>query len=296
MEPIVIYCKSYQRDVLRVKRLAQSIQQFNVESIPFYLSVPDVALPLFQQHLVGLNVILIRDEDIIAANPKLNQAQIDAMPGGLSQQVVKSEFWRLDLCENYVCIDSDGEFVRDFRRADFLAPDGFPYSVISEDKEFLTFCERYHLPKVPVNFQREAAEAQQLFGREGKAYSFGIPPLVWSRQVWKSLEDNILIPKGWSFADLINQYPYELRLYGEVLMRYRPIPLWPCEPFFKYYLYNSQFFFDQKHKISKEIIAKNYLGIVWQSNWDGEHFGDDKKPFLSRLLRKLKYQLRKLSI
>lgn len=296
MEPIVIYCKSYQRDVLRAKRLAQSIQQFNVENIPFYLSVPEVDLPLFQQHLAGLNVTLIRDEDIIAANPKHDQAQIDAMPGGLSQQVVKSEFWRLDLCENYVCIDSDGEFIRDFRRSDFLAPDDFPYTLVMEDKEFLTFCERYYLAKVPANFRREAEEAQRLFDRAGKNYAFSPLPTVWSRRVWMALEEHLLKPANQSLADLLQQYPYELRLYGEAMLKYRVIPLWPCEPFFKAYLYEAQFFYDQKHKITRELIAKNYLGIVWQSNWDGEHFGGKKKSLPSRLLKTLKRKVRKLSV
>jgi len=296
METLVLYCKSYCRDVLRAKRLVQSIQKFNVDRLPFYLSVPERDVPLFREQLVGLDVLYICDEAIIAANPRHDLAEINAMPGGLSQQVVKSEFWRLNLCENYVCIDSDGEFLRDFQKADFLTPDGFPYSVIIESKEFLTFCERYHLPKVKTNFLREAEESQQLVGRCGKAYDYGIPPLVWSRKVWQCLEEKILSPRQQSFASLIQQYPYELRLYGETLMRFRPIPIWPCEPFFKYYLYNSQFYFDQKHKITKEILAKNYLGIVWQSNWEGGHFGDSQKSLASRLLRNLKRLLRKFSV
>lgn len=296
MEQLVLYCKSYHRDVLRAKRLVQSLQKFNADNLTFYLSAPEQELPLFREQLVGLKVNYIRDEDIITANPQHDLEIINAMPGGLSQQIVKSEFWRLNLCENYVCIDSDGEFLRDFHKSDFLAPDGYPYTVIMENKEFLTFCERYYLPKVSPNFHREADESQQLFDRPGKAYDYGIPPLVWSRKVWQCLEDKLLLPHQQSFADLIKQYPYELRLYGEALMRYRPIPIWPCEPFFKYYLYNSQFYFDRKHKITKELLATNYMGIVWQSNWEGEHFGKSGKSLPSRLLRNLKQQFRKLGI
>jgi len=293
MEAIVLYCKSFRQDVLRVKRLARSIEQFNVESIPFFISVPQLDLPLFREHLAGLKVTLFPDEDIIAANPKHDLKRIDAMPGGLSQQVVKSEFWRLGICENYLCIDSDCEFLRAFRRSDFLAPDGNPYSVITEAKDFLVFCERFNLSKVPVEFKKMADEAQVLFERPGRRYEFGCLPVVWSKLVWKCFDEKILLPRGQSFADFIKDFPYEMRLYGETLVRFRPIVLWPCEPLFKAYRYNTEFFFDQKNRVTTELISKQYLGVVWQSNWEGGHFGGSGKSFASRLLRKLKAQIRK---
>src|ERR1039458_7883707 len=124
MEPIVLYCKSYRGDVLRAQRLALSIQKFNDDEIPFYVSVPEADMPLFREHLAGLKVTFICDEEIISANPNHNLEHIRLMPGTLSQQVVKSEFWRLGLSENYVCLDSDNEFIRKFYKTDFLAPDG----------------------------------------------------------------------------------------------------------------------------------------------------------------------------
>jgi hypothetical protein len=296
MEPIVLYCKSYRGDVLRAQRLALSIQKFNDDQIPFYVSAPEADLPLFREHLAGMKVTFISDEEIISANPKHNIVQIRLMPGTLSQQVVKSEFWRLGLSENYVCLDSDDEFIRKFYKTDFLAPDGNPYTVITEGKEFLEFSTRYHLPKVPVNFQKDSTLVQEFFGRKGKIYSFGIPPLVWSRKVWISLEEAVLNPRDQSFADLIIQCPHELRLYGEALLKYRPIPLWPCEDIFKNYLYQSQYFFDKKRGVTVNMLAKNYLGIVRQSNWDGEHFGTPKKSFASRSIKKIKKFMRWLTV
>jgi hypothetical protein len=296
MEPLVLYCKSYRGDVLRARRLAQSIQKFNDDGIPFFVSAPEADMPLFRGHLAGLEVTFICDEEIISANPKHNLEHIRLMPGTLSQQVVKSEFWRLGLSENYVCLDSDNEFIRKFYKTDFLAPDGHPYTVITEGKEFLEFSARYHLPKVPVNFQKDSRQVQELFGRSGRVYSFGIPPLVWSRKVWMSLEEGMLIPHNQSFADLINQCPHELRIYGEALLKYRPIPLWPCEDIFKNYLYQSQYFYDKKRGITIEMLSKNYLGIVRQSNWEGEHFGTPQKSLASRFNKKIKKFIRWLSV
>lgn len=296
MEPVVLYCKSFRGDVLRARRLALSIQKYNKDEIPFYVSVPEADIPLFREQLAGLNITFICDEEIISANPKHDLEHIRLMPGTLSQQVVKSEFWRLGLSENYVCLDSDNEFIRKFCRTDFLASDGHPYTVITEGKEFLEFSARYHLPKVPVNFQKDSRQVQELFGRNGKIYSFGIPPLVWSKEVWVSLEQGMLIPRNQSFADLIIQCPHELRIYGEALLKYRPIPLWPCEDIFKNYLYQSQYFYDKKRGITIDMLSKNYLGIVRQSNWEGEHFGIPKKSFGSRLNKKIKKFIRWLSV
>lgn len=296
MEPIVLYCKSYQGDVLRAKRLALSLQKYNEDKIPFYISVPETDMPLFHEHLAGFNITFINDEDIISTNPKHNLERIRSMPGTLSQQVVKSEFWRLGLSENYVCLDSDNEFIRAFYKTDFLAPDGHPYTVMTEGKEFLEFCTRYHLPKVPVNFQRDSKQVQELFGRSGKIYSFGIPPLVWSKKVWMSLEEGMLSSPDQSFADLIAQCPHELRLYGEALLKYRAIPLWPCEDIFKNYLYQSQYLYDKKRGVSAEMLSKNYLGIVRQSNWDGDQFGAPKKSIASRCNRSIKRFIRWLTV
>ena len=40
MIELVLYCKSYRRDFLRLKRLLVSIQKYNVDQIPFYISTP----------------------------------------------------------------------------------------------------------------------------------------------------------------------------------------------------------------------------------------------------------------
>lgn len=296
MVKLVLYCKSYRGDVLRAQKLARSVRKFNEDNIPFYISVPEEDLKLFQEYVVDTDVTFICDEKIILANPKHDLENIRKLPGNISQQIVKSEFWRLGISENYVCLDSDNEFIRPFHVTDFLTPDGEPYTVITEGKEYLEFCTRYYLPKVSINLQKESRQAQELFKREGKVYSFGIPPLVWSKKVWISLEQNILLPQNQSFADLIVLYPFELRLYGEALLKYRAIPLWPCEDIFKNYLYQAQYFWDVKHGITADMIAKNYLGIVRQSNWEGEQFGKPKKSLLSRFNKKIKQFVRWLTV
>src|SRR5665647_915757 len=139
MKDIVLYCKSYSRDVQRAKRLVASVFRFNVDNLPFYLSCPSADLPLFRRIIDRKEVIFLTDEEIVAKNPYIDQNDLNALAGGLSQQIVKSEFWRLGIAENYLCIDSDAYFIRDFNKSDFLTPDGQPYTVMNESLELRLF-------------------------------------------------------------------------------------------------------------------------------------------------------------
>ena len=40
MSNLVLYCKSYRDDVLRACQLIRSVERFNVDALPLYLSVP----------------------------------------------------------------------------------------------------------------------------------------------------------------------------------------------------------------------------------------------------------------
>jgi hypothetical protein len=295
MRKLSLYCKSFRRDLLRAGYLAASIDRYNRGGLPFYMSVPAGDLEVFRQHLAGRNVNLLSDESIIAANPKHDISHINSLPGGISQQIVKSEFWRLGHSECYVCLDSDSEFLRDFSEDDFIAPDGSPYTVMTEGKDLFMFCDRYHYPRVRKDVTRECAEAQKFFDRPGRQYIFAIPA-VWSAEVWKTLDREVLVSMGISLADLIVRFPYELRIYGEVMLKYRPIQLWPSEPLFKIYYYESQYFFDQKRKIGDEILRKNYLGVLRQSNWNLDHYGLPIKHRFSRFVRSVKRSIRYLGV
>lgn len=267
-QPLALYCKSYSTDLRRVVRLARSIQQHNRDALPFYVSVPRGELPLFTQYLGGLNVNLLADEDILNASPRIHATQVSHMPGGMAQQVVKSEFWRMGYASAYVCLDSDAVFIRPFCQTDFLAADGTPYTMLDEAHDLLEDALRHKRPRVVDAFEREADLVQQFFGRSGRRYSFGPFPLVWHSAVWQSLDELYLAPKGMSFADAIAQAPIESRWYGEALLAYRALPLLPCQALFKVYHYAWQFDQDQRRGITTDQLARFYCGVIYQSAWE----------------------------
>lgn len=292
MMPFALYCKSYSVDLRRVVRLARSVQQFNHEQLPFYVSVPAAELPLFQESLKGLAVVLLADEEILKASPRINAEQVRNMPGSVSQQVVKSEFWRLGLCVAYLCLDSDAVFIRPFGVADFLTPLGAPYTMMDEAHDLLEGAMRRGRQRVVSAFKAEADQVQQLFERVGRRYSFGPFPLVWHRAVWESLDTQYLQPRGMSFADAIALAPIESRWYGEALLAYQAVALMPCQALFKVYHYAWQFDEEQRAGIRTAQLADLYCGVIYQSAWERElDWPREGGNALSRLGRRLRRRL-----
>jgi hypothetical protein len=292
MTPFALYCKSYSVDLRRVVRLAQSVQRFNHEQLPFYVSVPSAELTLFQEQLVGLGVNLLADEDILKASPRIDTERVRKMPGSVSQQVVKSEFWRMGFSTAYLCLDSDAVFIRPFGATDFLTPQGTPYTMMDEAHDLLEGAMQRGRQRIASAFIAEASQVQKLFGRVGRRYSFGPFPLVWHRAVWESLDTQYLQPQGMSFADAIALAPIESRWYGEALLAYQAVPLMPCQALFKVYHYAWQFDQERRGGIGTAQLAQLYCGVIYQSAWERElDWPTEGGNILSRLGRRLRRRL-----
>lgn len=292
MKPLVLYCKSYSTDLSRVIRLARSIERFNRENLPFHVSVPSKDFKLFASHLHGLGVSLHTDEEIIQSSPDICRESIRRLPGSLTQQIVKSEFWRLGLSDAYLCLDSDAFFIRTFGAADFLAQDGTPYTVIDEGHEILEEALRQRKNRMLDSFRADALKLQEIFDRSGRLYNFGPLPVVWHRKVWQSLHEQYLAPRGLSFADAIVQAPSEARWYGEALLQYQAIRLIPAQSFFKVYHYAWQFDQDRKRGLTHDDLAQLYCGVILQSAWERElDWPREGGNWRSRLARRLRRKL-----
>jgi hypothetical protein len=268
MQDFCLYCKSYSVDVFRAKRLAASIAKFNVDRIPFVVSCPEGDKPLFESELQGFDLILVCDEDIVRANPRHNVEHINSIPGHISQQIVKSEFWRLGLSRTYLCLDSDCQFTRPFRKAEFIDEEGNPYTIMDEARELLIPALALKKNKVIDNFLRESAEIQQEIQRPGKVYNFGPNCPVWDARVWQSLDENLLQPRNLSFAELIVSFPNEMRWYGESVLKFGAIRIRPSQPFFKMYHYAWQLRMDRRLGITEAMLSRLYCGVVYQSAWE----------------------------
>lgn len=295
MKDFVLYCKSYSRDFLRLKRLLESITLHNLERIPFYISTPASEKRLLDQVLDGGGYIWVADEDIVASNPKADLVKYREMPGGLSQQIVKAEFWRLSLCKNYLCLDSDSKFIRDFRQSDFVTLDNVPYTVLHQNKELFQIAANRGHDKVERDLMSESDRVQKLFNRAGPHFYCAPAPFNWSAKVWQSLDQEYLRERDISIWDLISADHPESLIYGESLMKYGAIPLIAIEPLFRTYHYDWQYFLMKRLGETESKLARHYFGVIYQSAWDMDgSLGSPNKSFPSRLLRRIKRFVRYL--
>jgi hypothetical protein len=289
LKDFVLYCKSYSRDFLRLKRLLESVNQFNFDRLDFYISTPKADKDLLEKSLGKNGYIWVADEDIVAANPKADLEKYHAMPGGLSQQIIKSEFWRLGFAENYLCLDSDGLFIRGFYKSDFLSSDGVPYTVLHQNKDLFQLATDRGHEKVERELRLEAERVKALFERKGPNFYCAPAPFIWSAKVWQSLATEYLEPKGISLWGFISPDNPETLIYGETLLRYRAIPLIAIEPLFRTYHYDWQYFLMKRLGETQAKVAQNYLGIIYQSAWESDlNLGQSHKSLPSQFLKRIK--------
>jgi hypothetical protein len=289
LKDIVLYCKSYRKDFLRLKRLLQSITQHNRDHISFYISTPQSDHDLLVQLIGSDGYQWVSDESIIQANVGAPIGVEQNKSGSLTQQIVKSEFWRLGLCENYVCLDSDCIFIKDFKKSDFLADDGNPFTVIYQNKEYFQLAVDRGFAKAPLQLIAEGDRVKSLFGRRGPNYYCPCPPFIWSAKVWRSLEESYLKPRSLTFWGICTPEHPETLLYLEALLNFKAIPLYPIEQLFRIYYYDWHFFLFRRIGETQEKLKENYLGVIYQSSWDlGMDYGASQKSIFSRALKKLK--------
>jgi hypothetical protein len=254
-----------------------------------YISTPAGDRALLEEVVGTKGYIWVSDESIVSANPKANLQQYQAMPGSVSQAIVKSEFWRLGFAENYLCLDSDCIFIRPFYKNDFLTIDKTPYTVLHQNKEYFQLAFNRGKSKVVTNLRNEAKRVQTLFGREGPEFYCAPAPFIWSTKVWESLESKYLKPNGITLWDLVGpEYP-ETLIYGEALLKFRAIPLIAIEPLFRVYHYDWQYFLMKRLGESEKNLAHHFMGVLYQSNWDfSRRYGPDTKSLPSKILRRMK--------
>lgn len=259
MNNLVIYCKSYRTDLALVTRLHESIQKYNIDDIPFYISCPETDLDLFRNAL-GTDTNIITDESIL--NNKINQSWH-------SQQVVKLSFWKTNLTKNYLCIDSDSEFIKEFKISDFIYNGDIPYTVCHEQKELLEWSTKFPnlYTHIYNGYSGDRLQIMKFFNRKGKLYDFGPSPVIFNASVLKSLQDKYMTPNNLTYNQLIYFCPSEFSWYGEWLLYDKTIPIYPSEALFKVFHYKEQYDDYLTTGYTLENLKLNYLGIVMQSNW-----------------------------
>ncbi len=281
---------------MRLRRLLESIQTFNKDGIPVFISTPADDFELLASVIgTGFDYQWVSDEEIIKSNNMACAEVVATTQPYVAQGIIKAEFWRLGHAENYLCIDSDSRFLRDFYRSDFIHPSGTPYTVFHENKELLQVAKNRGKHRFLSDYFEELNAVRKIFPRNGPNYSFMPSPFLWSRKVWQSLETEMLANRGQTLWDVVARGVGEYHWYGEALLAWKAIPIHPIEPYFRVYHHDWQYYFLKRMGENEQLVADNFMGVIYQSNWESEmDYGTPQKSWPSRLLRRLKRLVRML--
>lgn len=257
MSNLVFLFKSHRPHLDYTKQLVETARLHNVDDIPIYLSIPKEQKDLFVNHIGTNGYELIFDEDVIGGS--LNQ-------NWYTQQLVKMKFSETGLSENYLWVDGDSYFIRDYYVSDFMFDKETPYTTIHENKDLFQWMATKAglLDSVLQSYRRDRDIVMNLFGRTGKYYDYTCPNL-WSVKVLQHMKENYLEPNELTFQNLLEVMAGELVWYGEYLLATKVIPLIPCESWFKPFHYLQQMVDYKQQGHTEETIAKNFLGIVMPS-------------------------------
>lgn len=266
---IGIYIGTSARDIVQYTALINSIRAYNMDDIPVYTCVNDDDFEVFVSQFKDSGIKFFRDSDVYKTT---------LVNSWYKQQVIKMNFWRLELVDVMIQIDSDSFFVKNFYINDFIARENIPYTILHENKELKEFFSRNNLHNckhedngefsINQGFADNGKMVKSVFGTsEIKAqYDYGHPPCVWSNEVWEQLYVQYLEPNNISYETLLEFANSEQQWYGETLIALNLFPIYPKENMFKTFHYRENYY-DFLNSNKLEDIKYNYHGICLQSNW-----------------------------
>lgn len=260
--PIALMLKSYAGDFAFAQRLVESFTRHNPEGLTLFCVVPNEDMPQFTP--LSSPHVVVMDE---APFEKyfVTEALNGTRPGYINQEIVKLAFHELGLAENYFCVDSDAVFIRDLHAADFLAPDGYPYSVLVENNE-LKVEPRYY-SQYWLSREKSLQQIADLIGIPGSVLLTCHGHQVFSSTVLRSFVTDFLSPRGWSYRDALAVAPYEFTWYNFWLQKSRVIPIHPREELVKVFHHENQHFEYILRGVTESDIARGFLAVVVNSNY-----------------------------
>lgn len=265
MHKLGVLLKTFVDDLKYVERLIPSFNKYNSDNIPLYIVVPKADIEVFQ-HFLNPNIELFSEElfnDKLTSDPDLG-----FKPGYINQEIIKLSFWELNLCENYFCLDSDGEFIRDFFLTDFMFDQSTPYSILFEDNELKVepeYFKSYWEPR-----EEKIRKIQELVGLTDKRMLTCHNMAILSSKVLASFKSDFMDAKNLSYVDIIKLSPYEFSWYNMWLQKSKVIPIEIREPLFKTFHHQNQLNDYVRRNVTLQDIARGFIGININSNWQLE--------------------------
>jgi len=247
----------------------ESLDTHNVTEIPTWIVVPDADRPLFAR--------FERPHRQILGESMFSEHLVTEPIGGLrvgyaNQEIVKLAFWELGLVDNYFTVDSDAVFVRDFDHSDLMFDDTTPYTVLVQDNDLKVdsdYFTRYWTAR-----ESSLRIIQAEIGFDDPRFLTCHGHQIMSARVLRSLRDEFMQPRGWTYRDMLAVSPYEFSWYNMWLQYRECIPIYAREPLIKVLHSAEEHLRYAMAGTTFEDVARGYLGIVVNSNF-ARTWGDD---------------------
>ncbi len=262
LDKFALFCKSYKGDLDRVLNLVESFEKHNKDNIPFYISVPQEDYELFRNK-IPKTITLITDESIEKTLLDTNLGAFSA--GYINQQIIKMNFWKTGYAENYLCVDSDSYFIKDFYFTDYMYNEETPYTILYQWEEHFYNKKYIHLAKDYYKFHLD--NIKTALNIHDSRYITCCGFAIFSSKVLKSFEDGYLKPNNLTYVDIFKIAPLEFSWYNQWLLKTNTIEIQVKNQLFKIFHYESQYKESRKQLITEEEISEMYLGICMNSNW-----------------------------
>ena len=263
MQKFVFFCKTYVKDFDSIKRLVDSYNTYNADNIDLYLSVPESNFNLFKQFEKYPNIKVITDESY-AKNYLVDYMMWNMSSGYINQQICKLAFSETSFCENYLCLDSDVQFIRNFYIADFMYNENTPYTVLVMDKELAS--ESFY-----KNFWKFRSEnikkIYDFVGLNDKRYRSSHGMVIINSKVMKSFKEDFMQPRNLTYKNLMEIAPLEFTWYNVWFQKCKLVEEVTVEPFFKTFHSRLEYLMSRFKNNKLENFTRSYVGIVLNGNW-----------------------------
>jgi Family of unknown function (DUF6492) len=274
---LAIAIVTFRRDIDAFVSLLESIQKHNAENVPVVAICPELDIRVFRQ--ISSQVIFVPENAIITEHVSVRGFRA----GYISQQRIKLNLFRLGLADNYLVVDSDSRFIRDFTYDDFFNEQGDLYSILTQDKELQAD------PHYQAYSDSRMIEISKIYNRfdvqDRRRLQVQMNPLLSSR-VLELLVCEELPKLGLTDILALKISPFEYSWYTVCLIKSSIIPIIPIEPLFYTFHTRGQFISALSRGLDEVLLSKSFLGVIYNSNWFAEY---QKIPPIRRYFENLRY-------